>query len=63
MPRRSYLHQATQLDLFRPRRPTPEWQQLPAAVRETTTQLIARLLHEYRSQRGTGRAAGGRDDE
>jgi hypothetical protein len=37
-------------DLFHPPRREPEWQSLPAAVRQQTKELLAHLLREYHRQ-------------
>ena len=51
MPRRHAPRLLTQLDLFRARPTTPDWDRLPADVRFKTVPLLARLLNDYRRTR------------
>jgi hypothetical protein len=53
----------SQLDLFCPASPSPDWWQLPAETRERVLRLMTRLLHERRNGRVHALAAGGRNDE
>ena len=54
--------EASQLDLFRPRSPEPEWRHLPKDARATVTSLMARLLREHRPHEVRG-ATGERHDD
>jgi len=53
--------EASQLDLFRPRSPEPEWRHLPKDARATVASLMARLLREHRPHEVRG-ATGERHD-
>ena len=63
MRRPDHARHAAQPDLFHPRQPAPDWQGLPAEVREKATRLLVRLLRERQQPSRSDRGAGGRDDE
>ncbi len=60
--RYAVVHRPTrQLDLLAPPRQLPDWQALPAPLREQTTALLAHLLREHlrRSPRAEYRGEAG----
>ena len=57
-----HVPEASQLDLFRPRSPEPEWRHLPKDARATVASLMARLLREHRPLEGRG-PTGAQDDD
>lgn len=44
-------HPTAHPDLFHPPRREPEWQSLPAAVRQQAKELLAQLLRQQQRQR------------
>lgn len=63
MLRLSRLPHAAQLDLFRPTRRKPDWQQLPLEVRARATRLLARSLRARQTQRAMNRTGRRQGDE
>jgi hypothetical protein len=59
---RRHAPEVSQLDLFHPRSPEPEWRQLPKDARAAVTSLMARLLREHRPHE-VGGATGERHDD
>ena len=57
-----HVPEASQLDLFHPRNPEPEWRRLPKDAMATVTSLMARLLREHRPHE-VGGATGERHDD
>jgi hypothetical protein len=48
-----------QLELFQPPRVRPHWRDLPADLRQTVTQILAKILLEHHARKARQKGEGG----